>query len=519
MGNLTRVRAVSAGPPLEGATKLGHALERLAVAPIQRAGDDGENEGDPRPPKKPRQSNSVAPAPGYLPVIPPLSLSSSSSTSAPSGRHFSAPPLSSGLDRKRGRAEIGGGGGALGLDSITPPGALSLSAGLSAEEAFAALDVRRRLPGIGSRAVVATSDRRAVLSGHAEATDEQASVLREAGLEPIANYPKTDRAWQIGHVFTDDQPSTKGASWHADPLGVSRAAEIGDSFRECNSCQGYTLREAIASGETKRVRDPNFLRTFEPVGRNAKEEGSRGFGDQGFGRARVTKREVRGRLGKPAVRREEALAFPGGVTVAEQEHRPGQTILRFPNTSRFRVPEDVATSEPPRLYRRPPRASLGSKPAEEAVEGRAFPGGPAGSRSRRVRFETDEGLLFLNTDEERPLSLDLHLNSFSEAAAREVHLARGDHGLVSGAARVKTSFSRELHLSRLAHSGDPGRASASTSSAPSPFALPDPTQPSPFPAPPEGVPSSSFSEHGGLTEEEVLQFFAFGDEQRREGGY
>lgn len=367
--------------------------------------------------------------------------------------------------------------------------------------------------------MVATSDRRAVLSGNAEATDGQASVLLEAGLEPIANYPKTDRARQIGHVFTDDQPSTRGARWHADPLGVSRSAEIGDSFRECNSCQGYTLREAIASGERKTVRDPNFLRTFEPIGNNAQKEGGRGLGALGFGRALVTKREVRGRLNKPAERREEALAFPGGVTVAEQEHRPGQTILRFPNTSRFRVPEDVATSEPPRLYRRPPRASLGSKPAEKAVEGRVFPGDPAGPRARRVRFETDEGLLVLNTDEERPLSLDLHPKSFSEAEAKEVHLTRGDHGLVSGSARVKPSFGPELHLARLAHSEDPGRASASTSSAPSPSAVPDPTQPSPSPALPEGVPSSSSSEHRGLTEEEVLQFFAFGDQERRGGGY
>ncbi len=521
----------------------GHRLERLPSVPIQRAGPGEEEDATPAKNKKPRLSApsgapgvsiALSPSPASQsvshglssppPRIPPSSSSQPSTLPPvpwppyPVGPPALLPPdvartpSSLGVSPKRKSPEPGS-------DSPSPASSSSSSTEggpgslvpLSAEEAYAALDVRSRIPNIGKRALVATAERRAFLSGYGGATAEQSSILREAGLEPAANRPQTDRAWRIGHVFPEDVPSTIGAKWHADPAGLVESSVIGDSFRQCDSCQGFAVREAIGSGATKTVLDPNFRRTYRPIGPNAKEQGQTGFGAAGFGRAQVTKEEVRGRLGKPLVRREDALAFPGGVTVAEQEHRPNQTIFRFPNTARLRLPAEASSAEEPKLLRRPPRQSLNSKSAEGEIRGAIRPIRSGDAGERRIHFETPEGLLIVTTDAERPVSLKLHPSGESRAEASEVSLSGGVEGLVGGEARVKPRIGRELRLSRL---GDPGgRAHVAPVSEAAPAAPADPTQPFPSPAAQEGA-GSSFLGSSGLTEEDVLQYFAFEDRQK-----
>jgi hypothetical protein len=320
--------------------------------------------------------------------------------------------------------------------------------------------------------LVVSSDRRAYLSGTGSPSSEFLEKAEKEKLRFQGYRSSASRAAEIGHVFTDSAPSTVGARYHADPPAVSASNAIGDSLRMCNSCQGFTLREAIASGQRKRVRDPNFLRFFKPVGGNAATgDQAKGPEGAGFGRAEIIKEDARKRKGVPKVRREMALAFPGSITVAEQTRREGEAIVRLPNTARLRIPSDIHTAAKPTILRRPPRQSLNDKGKEAGISGKAQIDAQG---SRTVHFETAEGVVEVVTGKHGVHNLTIRPSQASQSTASSVSVTRspeGPNGLVFGEATYSSGTGQQLTLPRhqpralAATVTDAPAAAASTSSA------------------------------------------------------
>jgi hypothetical protein len=410
-----------------------------------------------------------------LPVAYPLRLPPTSPTVAPPA-FFIPPSLSSLPSAVPARLSSGGGRGdrrgatTPDLARVPPPpaepavpppratiggasgGAVPASASLPTPQELYDLatlhDLRRTLDA-PQRTTVVTGNREVVTSGGSAQGSEFESAAKRRRLTPVPNDPDENRreAARIGHVFPG------GADpYHADPLALRLSDRIGDSFRTCDSCQGYALRHTIATGRTHQIQDPNFHRVIRPLT----------AADDGFGRVTLVKRPVSGavRQSKP-VRREQAVAFPGSVTVGQQLHRD-VIVVRYPEGARHHI--DLATLA---VSRRDPRPRLNEKPGYRPVAANPT------SSARQRTFDTTEGRLSFSTNSSGEIA-DLTIAHGGSTYS----LQRGPGArLVHGAA----TFSHQGKTGRLPALPAPAPAPSDTASTPS--AAPIPTPPLPLPPP------------------------------------